>query len=213
MRLSDASGPDAPSIDALAREVQEALARGDRDLAAASYEAIVVRLQRRASRLAFWHLRNADEADELVQDTFLKVFERIDRYRADLPFEAWFTSVLVNGCLDRGRAATRRGRWQLPGGSIDDWADRVSSSEPTPERRVLDAERHGALSEAIARLPERQRTVVLLSQLDERSSAEVGEMIGVSESTVRVHLFRALRRLRSLMEDSDAARERLRPAR
>jgi RNA polymerase sigma-70 factor, ECF subfamily len=200
MRPYDTPPPDAPSLDALARQAQDALARGDRAAAADAFEGVVDRLQRRASRLAYWYLRHVEEADEVVQDTFLKTFERLDQYRPDLPFEAWFLRALVNGCLDRSKARVRRGRWMVPSASVEELANRVASREPTPERRVLDAERNSALAEAIGRLPDRQRAVVLLSQLEERSHAEIGEMTGLNVSTVRVHLFRGLRKLRAVLE-------------
>jgi RNA polymerase sigma-70 factor (ECF subfamily) len=200
MRLDDLAGsPGAPALDSLARAAQRALALGDRPAAAAAFEPIVARCQRRASRLAYWYTRHADEADEVVQESFLKVFERLEQYRPDLPFEAWLTRVLVNGCLDRTKARARRSRWQSPVDEVATLAQRVASREPSPERRVLDHERKTRLAEAIDQLPARQKTVVLLTQLGEHSSAEVGEMTGLSESTVRVHLHRAMRRLRELL--------------
>lgn len=207
MRPPDAPpSADAQTIDELALDVQLAAAHGDRAAAAAAFEPIVVRLQRRASRLAYWYLRHADEADEVVQETFLKAFERIAQYRPEMSFEAWFLRSLVNGCLDRAKAARRRGRWMVPAIGADALADRTASREPSPERQVLDGERQTALAEAIRQLPERQRAVVLLSQIDERSHAEIGALIGVNESTVRVHLFRALRRLRAVLGTSPPVR-------
>lgn len=200
MRPSDDSpAPEGAGLDDAARQVQVAAASGDRHAAAEAYEVIVARLQRRASRLAYWYLRNADEADEVVQDTFLRIFERIAQYRPELSFEAWFLRSLVNACLDRAKARQRRSRWLVATAAVDELAGRLASREPSPERLVLEGERQSALAEAIRQLPERQRAVVLLSQLDQRSHAEIGAMIGLNESTVRVHLFRALRRLRTLL--------------
>ena len=202
----DTPATDGAVLDDLARQVQAAAARGDRPAAADAYEAVVRHLQRRASRVAFWYLRHADEADEVVQETFLRIFERIGQYRTDLPFEAWFMRSLVNACLDRSKAQQRRGRWLVAATGVDELAQRVASREPSPERRVLDGERHSALASAIRQLPDRQRAVVVLSQLGERSHAEIGAMIGLNESTVRVHLFRGLRRLRALLGTPPAGR-------
>lgn len=197
---------DAAVLDDLARQVQAAVARGDRQAAAEAYEAVVVRLQRRASRLAYWYLRHADEADEVVQETFLKIFERISQYRPELAFEAWFLRSLVNACLDRAKSRQRRSRWMVAATGVEELAGRLASREPSPERQVLDQERESALADAIRQLPERQRAVVLLSQLDQRSHAEIGAMIGLNASTVRVHLFRAMRRLRTLLGAPQARR-------
>src|SRR4029078_11641222 len=69
---------------------------------------------RRAVRIAYQYLRDAHDADEAVQDAFLKVFTHIRSYREELPFEVWFTRILGNACLDVRKARARRLRWVLP---------------------------------------------------------------------------------------------------
>ena len=81
------------------------------------------------------------------------------------------------------------------GHSLEAAPDDVES----PEDRLLREERQMALHDALGRLPDRQRTVVILSQLDGMSAREIGEILGTTEATVRVHLFRGLRRLRVLL--------------
>jgi RNA polymerase sigma factor (sigma-70 family) len=78
---------------------------------------------------------------------------------------------------------------------------------PSPEDSLLSDERHRNVTAAIQRLPERQRTVVLLTHLDGRSPREVSQITGLNESTVRVHLFRAVRRLRSWLAPAAADSE------
>jgi RNA polymerase sigma-70 factor (ECF subfamily) len=75
-------------------------------------------------------------------------------------------------------------------------------AQASQETVVLRRERARALLEAVRQLPNRQRTVIMLSHFDGRSTREVSEMTGLSESTVRVHLFRGLRRLRGLVTRS-----------
>jgi len=188
----------------LAGEIKRLLIRGDAAAARRRFADLVARHQRRASRLAFYYLRDVADADEAVQDAFLKVFGSLTTYREEVPFQAWFTKILVNGCLDRLKARKRRSRWitSMPetGGpdghpGVEMAADDVES----PEDRVLRRERQSALHDALGRLPDRQRAVVVLSQLDGRSAREIGEMLGTTEATVRVHLFRGLRRLRALL--------------
>ena len=74
----------------------------------------MARHQRRASRIAFHYLRDAAEADEAVQDAFVKAYSHLSTFREELPFEVWFTRILINGCLDRIKARTRRERWLVP---------------------------------------------------------------------------------------------------
>jgi RNA polymerase sigma-70 factor (ECF subfamily) len=185
--------------------VRSAQGRGDRAAACDAFEGLVGRLQRRALRVAYWYLRDAAEVDDAVQDAFLKAFERIESYRPGQPFEAWFLRVLVNGCLDRLKARTRRGRWLLPQDAAEAPGREGLAPGPSPEAGLLASERSQALSEAIGRLPARQRAVLVLSQLEGLSGPEIGALTGLSESTVRVHLFRALRRLRGLLAETAGA--------
>jgi RNA polymerase sigma-70 factor (ECF subfamily) len=208
MMADDRSGGPAIApepLDLLADRVRSALARGDRASACDAFEPIVGRLQRRAARIAYWYLRDAADADDAVQDAFLKTFERIDSYRPEQPFDAWFLRVVVNGCLDRLKARARRGRWLLPWDSSGAAGRGSSDAGPSPEARLLASEQERELREAIGRLPERQRAVLVLSQLEGLSGPEIGELTGLSESTVRVHLFRALRRLRGVLEETTGA--------
>jgi len=85
-----------------------------------------------------------------------------------------------------------------PGGERD-FAERMPSHGPTPEDDLLARERRRRLAEAIAKLPDRQRSVFMLSHYEGCTSREVSGLTGLNESTVRVHLFRAIRKLRVLL--------------
>jgi RNA polymerase sigma-70 factor (ECF subfamily) len=188
----------------VAIDIRAFQAEGRLDAARERYSEVVTRYQRRAARIAYHYLRDAADADEAVQDAFIKAYMHIGTFREDLPFEVWFTRILINGCLDRIKARRRRERWMAPpvldpSGSERDPADYIASRGPSPEELVLSEERRQQLMSAVAELPERQRMVFMLSHFDGRSSREVSAMTGLNESTVRVHLFRAIRRLRGLL--------------
>jgi len=185
----------------LAAEVKALLAAGDRPAACDRFGELVARQQRRATRIAYQYLRDVHDADEAVQDAFFKVFTHMSTYREALPFEVWFTRILVNGCLDLRKARARRVRWSVP---LNPVFEQASHEPVSPDRSVEDrlvvGERARELSAAIEQLPERQRAVFTLSQVAEQTTAEVGKALGLSEATVRVHLFRAIRKLRRLLE-------------
>ncbi len=198
--------PSLPKPDQdsrLAAEVKALVLQGDLEGARARFDALVVRQQRRASRIAYHVLRNAADADEAVQDAFVKVFTHIQSFREDLPFEVWFTRILINGCLDRQKSRRRRERWVVPsmdtGEGERDRIEGARASGASPEEALLLRERRSQIASAVGRLPERQRAIFLLCHYEGCSSKEVGSMIGLNESTVRVHLFRAVRKLRSLL--------------
>src|SRR4051794_18063241 len=181
----------------LAGAIKALMLAGERDAARDRFAALVASQQRRAVRIAYHYLRDAHDADEAVQDAFVKVFTHITSYRDDLPFEVWFTRILVNGCLDLRKARARRLRWALP---MSPTADHVPHDPPatdaSPEDRLVSRDRARQISAAVDQLPERQRTVFTLCQMSEQSTSEVSQALGVSEATVRVHLFRAVRKLR-----------------
>ena len=184
-----------------AAAVKALRAAGDHAAARDRFAELVSRHQRRASRIAFHYLREAAEADEAVQDAFVKAYSHLASFREALPFEIWFTRILINGCLDRIKARGRRERWIVPIEAVGDASVPVARGL-SPEAALLSRERRRALAGALAKLPERQRSVFVLSQVEGHSAREVGEITGLNESTVRVHLFRAIRRLRKLLTET-----------
>jgi RNA polymerase sigma-70 factor (ECF subfamily) len=186
---------------ALAVEIRDLVERGEMDEARDRFGELVAMHQRRASRIAYQYLRDASDADEAVQDAFLKVFSHISAYREAWPFEVWFTRILINGCLDRRKARGRRERWFVGGEpSVADEARASVVNPPSdPEHRLLSRERRARLASAIDRLDGRQRTVFMLCHYGDCTPREVSAMTGLNESTVRVHLFRAARKLRGLL--------------
>lgn len=185
----------------IAIEVRELVERGAMDEARERFAELVALHQRRATRIAYQYLRDPAEADEAVQDAFVKVFSRITSYREAWPFEVWFTRILINGCLDRRKAQVRRDRW-MAGAEVSSADEaRVSAAHPgnDPEHRLLARERRSRIASAIDRLDGRQRTVFMLSHYGDCSPREISAMTGLKESTVRVHLFRAVRKLRGLL--------------
>ena len=188
----------------VAVDVKALQAAGRLEAARERFAELVTRHQRRAARIAFHYLRDAADADEAVQDAFIKAYMHLGTFREELPFEVWFTRILINGCLDRLKARRRRERWIAPplidaSGNERDPSEYLPARGPNPEDQVLASERREQLLAALAKLPERQRLVFVLSHFEGRSSREVSAMTGLNESTVRVHLFRAIRRLRALL--------------
>jgi RNA polymerase sigma factor (sigma-70 family) len=121
----------------------------------------------------------------------------------------WFTRILINGCLDRRKARARRDRWIVSAedaattGNLRDRRAFAAGGEHAPqadpESRLLARERRARMTAAVERLEGRQRTVFMLCHYGDCTPREVGAMIGLNESTVRVHLFRAARKLRALL--------------
>jgi RNA polymerase sigma-70 factor (ECF subfamily) len=188
----------------LAVEIRTLVEHGNMDEARERYSGLVAAHQRRASRIAYQYLRDAAEADEAAQDAFVKAFSHLTSYREAWPFEVWFTRILINGCLDRRKSRARRDRWFAPAdaatGGIEETRPAFGGAgDLDPERRLLARERRARLAAAIDRLDGRQRSVFMLCHFGDCTPREVSAMTGINESTVRVHLFRAARKLRGLL--------------
>jgi RNA polymerase sigma-70 factor (ECF subfamily) len=186
----------------LASEIKHLAASGERDQARERFGALVALLQRRALRVAFHYLRNPADADEAVQDAFVKVFLHIEQYREELSFDVWFMRILVNASLDRLKSRNRQQRW-IAGPSEDSVDERpveqAADADASSEHKLLAKERWQQVIKAVASLPDRQRLVFTLSHIDERTATEISEATGMSPATVRVHLFRAIRKLRAVL--------------
>jgi RNA polymerase sigma-70 factor (ECF subfamily) len=198
-------GPARSRESELASAVKALVLAGQRDRAREQFGDLVACQQRRALRIAFHYLRDPHDADEAVQDAFLKVFTHITTYREDLPFEVWFTRILVNRCLDVRKARARRLKWALP---MPLTGEVRVPDRPTPqasvEEMLISSERRRSIGAAVDQLPNRQRAVFTLCHIAEHTTSEVSQALGLSEATVRVHLFRAVRKLRTLLNHQEA---------
>src|SRR4029434_7262432 len=149
-----ASAPALSKDSELAGAIKRLVVAGDRDAARERFADLVGSQQRRAVRIAYHYLRDAHDADEAVQDAFVKVFSHITSYREDLPFEVWFTRILVNGCLDLRKARARRLRWAVPMSATSEVARaEPAAPDPSPEQRLVSSERATEITAAVDSLP------------------------------------------------------------
>ena len=190
----------ATADESLVKAIKSSLASGDHSGACLRFEEIVATHQQRALKIAYYYLRNPADVEEVVQDAFLKAFLHLPSFREELVFKLWFTRIVINACLDRIKANKRRSRWMIP--TDEKQYERLlrhPSSDPSPERVLFVDERNAELRMAVIKLPERQRAVVVLNVFQGHSTKEVSQALGLSEATVRVHLFRAIQSLRKLL--------------
>lgn len=171
------------------RQILLRVQAGDAD----AFDLLVRRYLPRARQLARRLMQNADDADDLVQDAFLRALERISTFDVSRAFEPWFTRLLVNLGLDlRRKQVVRRTESHDP--------EAVPGGVP-PDREAERAELGAALTRALEGLPERQRLVVTMFEIDGRSTEEIASMLRVTQVTVRWHLHQARRALREVLKE------------
>jgi len=177
----------------------EALCRRVAERDENAFELLVERHQHRAYRVAWSILGDADEAKDLSQEAFLRLLEKAGSFDGRSRFTTWFHRLLVNLCLDRRRQQrgwlSRIFRPQAGADALD-----VLDAEPAPVEDPGDAiDRKRTMSlvwRAAERLSVQQRAALVLQVEEDLSTAEIASVLGCSESTVRVHLHRAVSALR-----------------
>lgn len=153
-------------------------------------EAIYRRFERPVYSLALRLCGGRDDALDVLQDSFIHAFERLDQFRGDSPFWPWLKQVTVTQALMRLRREKRFRLWQR------------ASREPEPEAAAPTGESR-ALSEALADLPDTSRAVVWLYDVEGYTHAEIAEMMGRSVSFSKSQLARAHARLRARLSGNE----------
>ena len=163
---------------------------------------VIRRNNQRLYRTAWSILKNRSEAEEAVQEAYLKAFASLDRFQGDAALSTWLTRIVVNEAITRTRAARRRTELLRKEGLavLDEHRDRMSvpaSLAGAPDEALARRQLGQVLQAAIARLPEPFRVVFVLKEIEDASAQEIADVLGVPERTVRTRLFRARRRLRA----------------
>lgn len=168
----------------------------------AEFEAIFEIHRPKVFRFLLASLRDADAAECLTQDCFLRAFQGLRRFRYECSLSTWLMQIAVNLLRDHIRnrrlqfwkLAQRNG---LPGDELQNW---MVDRRHTPETAALLKERVTAIWNAAEQLTEKQRTVFFLRFLEDMDLLEIATVMRMKEGTVKVHLFRALRAVRRKME-------------
>lgn len=180
------AGPGSPVPDdepALA----ERLRAGD----AAAFETLLGRYSRRAFSVAYRLLGQKEDAEDLVQDAFMTVLQRIDTFQAGRPFGPWFFRILVNRGLNARKSRSLR--------AVDEIPEATAHQGPSPERDAERTELRERLKTVMDTLPDRQRTIVQLFELEGFAGPEIAEILEISDGTVRWHLHEARKTLRKAL--------------
>jgi RNA polymerase sigma-70 factor (ECF subfamily) len=198
---------DVTGDERAARQVLEAaiLARvvsGDVD----AFEYFVVTYQRRLTRFVYALLRDPAEADGIAQDVFVKAFRALGEFKGQSAFETWLTRIAINAVRDHIRRRRPNVSFSdLHADEDDDGPALPAALDPadgtSPERDLLSRDIRRRIAQALLALSPRQRAVFVMKHYEEMSIAEIGEVTGLDEGTIKSHLFRAARKLRERLED------------
>jgi RNA polymerase sigma-70 factor, ECF subfamily len=178
------SNPSGSAALAAAQLVRQATG-GDLD----AFEELVRRLQRQVYGFAYQHLRDRDEAHDLTQEIFVKLYRNLARYDSTRPFEPWFWKLAANTSINY-----RRKRVPLPAELSPDEESRAA--DPAPQHDP-------ALVEALAQLDPAYRLPVLLHYYADLSLEQVGQSLNLSVAAIKSRLHRARAQLRNSLAESE----------
>jgi RNA polymerase sigma-70 factor, ECF subfamily len=184
--------PDSSAADerrlALARDA--ALIRRVRDGDTTAFDGLVKAYMRQAFQMAYRVVGHREDAEDLVQESFLAAYQYLDSFDVERPFGPWIMRIVLNRGANLRRARARR--------ATEPETDGVSLA-PSALDEATRAEARTKLVEVMATLSDRQRLIVTMFDVDGMTSTEIGERLELAPGTVRWHLHEARRVLRSAL--------------
>jgi RNA polymerase sigma-70 factor (ECF subfamily) len=176
------------------------------------FKALVRRYQSRIYNAALRILGNVEEAEEVVQETFVKVLQNLDKFRNQASFSAWVFRITHNLCVDNLRANQRKNEFQhlsFDPQSTHDYEEiapsmkvvsQIADPNPGPAQIVDMTEQEQFIADSLQQLPDTQRAVLVLHDIEGFSYQEIAEIIGANIGTVRSRLHYGRLRLKELLD-------------
>ena len=155
----------------------------------ALYEIIMRRYNQRLYRVARAIVRDDSEAEDVMQDAYVRAYENLGQFAGRAPFSAWLTRIAVHEALHRARKRGRLDQWD-DSESESSPAEYMEDSSPSPEQQTTRAELRELLEEAILELPAQYRAVLMMRDIEELSTTETADALGLTEENVKVRLHR-----------------------
>ena len=214
MRIEPRTPPAAPP--AVIRDGEAALVAAAKDGDREAFSELVRRYERRIFRLAQNITRSPEDAEDVMQDAFLKAYEHLDSFNGDSRFYTWLVRITVNQALMklRKRRANHFSLDQPVAAGEDDPIPRdIEDWSPSPERRYAQSELRDILGGALQQLDPAYRIVFWLRDVEEVSTEETARLLGLSVPGVKARLSRARFRLRNILNPFFASAPMLLPSR
>jgi RNA polymerase sigma-70 factor, ECF subfamily len=177
----------AAEAGSLVRRVRE----GDRD----AFLALTRAYQKKVFALAYSFFRNKEDALDLVQETFLRLYQKIDLFQDGHNFEAWLLQVARNLCIDHYRKNYVKRREMEVSTPVED----LPIADTRAEGGERSADLKAVLSRCVDQLAERQRTIFILRHYNQLKNEEIAQMLEISIGTVKSLHFKAIQNLRGLL--------------
>ncbi|MBS1718170.1 MAG: sigma-70 family RNA polymerase sigma factor [Armatimonadetes bacterium] len=161
----------------------------------AAFEELFNRYQTLVYRFAYQMIPRRDEAEDVVQESFVRAYQNLHRYRDEAKFTTWLLRITHNLCTDQKRMVQRRTNLeQQEAGRSLDWM--TIGSQEDPIENLEQDRRKVALRKALNALPEHHRTLIILRDLEEKEYSEIAEILGCTVGGAKLRVLRARRALK-----------------
>ncbi len=161
-----------------------------------AYTQLVNRYKDLVYTLAIRMVRNREEAEEVAQDTFIKVFKSLDKFKGDSKFSTWIYKVTYNTCLDR----IKKNKKHLNDVPIDEFTFNKLETIDNALDNLIKEEKNRLIKNCINKLPEDSSALLTLFYFEDLSLEEISKIINIEANTVKVKLFRARKKLAIILE-------------
>jgi len=192
-----ASSSGAPGFDALLKKAQA----GDHQ----AFAALVADARPRALAVALKVLRNPDDAEDAVQDAFLKVWRYLGRFEGRASFSTWIHRIVMNASLDLVRRQSCRPEAHTESEEASERKSAEPAHDETPERSLAEAQQNAIVRTALASLSPPHRQALTLREFEDRSYEEIAAVSKIPIGTVMSRLHHARRKLADSLRDAEPA--------
>jgi RNA polymerase sigma-70 factor (ECF subfamily) len=160
------------------------------------FEVVMRRYNQRLYRVAQAILRNDGEAEDVMQDAYVRAYEHLDQFAGRAKFSTWLTRIAVHEALTRQRRANRYQELEPMSERDGDSMDGFASMSLNPEQEASNSQIRGLLEDAVEKLPDAYRSVFMLRDVEEMSTTDTANVLEITEENVKVRLHRARALLR-----------------
>jgi len=177
------------------KRLTERAKRGDRE----AFAELIEIYKDKIFQLAYRMVGNRQDAEDIAQETFLRVYANLHQYDDSYKFSTWIYRIATNLCIDRGRK--KRPHFSLdeeiePGQGLD-WYSRLSSRDNTPEEKLVTRELQERVQDALSHLAPKYRSIMILRYIEDLSLQEISEVLKLPVTTIKTRIHRGREALRS----------------
>ncbi len=170
-----------------------------------AFNLLVDRWQSKIHRFAYRFFSDPDEADEITQKTFIKVYKKVNHLEEPGNFSPWIYRVANNLCLDELKRAGRQ-----RSSSLEEWIEQPNQAENgSPSDRLENKELGQIIQKALLTLPDEQRTVIILKEYEGLKFREIADILEEPESTIKSRMYYGLKSLRNVLQQWNIPNEYL----